>query len=142
MGDRDGVVMVPASLEVIGEPHRVDRLAPLGFELVGFEAELVRDGEPALGKRAACRDEDRARDRVEERAFHQTGSRAGGEERELLGPKEALEAWRDASEEVAKLRAAVADHRPHHLLEDLAADPRRPGDEESRLLAHPCSSMR
>jgi hypothetical protein len=128
--DRDGVVVRAPRREVVGKLLRVDGLAPLDGEAVDLQAKALGDGQPALGERAARRYEEAAIDAVEQRRLEQRRAGGGDDERVLHRAEQRPEAGGDAGEELAELRAAVADHRARHLFQNLGADPRRAGNEE------------
>ena len=131
------VVRALMAREMIGERVGIDGVAPAGIEAIDFVAEGFGDVVPALGERAAGRDEHAPGDAVLERRLHH--ARAGGRSRRTsicVVSKSVFRSRVDAAEQLFELGAAVADHRPRHLLQDLGTDPRRAGDEVFGGLGH------
>ncbi len=128
--DRDGVVMRAMVFRQMRRQFLgVDGATPAAVESIDFVAERFSDVVPAFGERSARRHQHATRDAVLERGLHHAGARRGHDERRLLRGEELLEIAVDAAEEIEKLRAAMADHRPRQLLQDLGTNPGRAGDE-------------
>ena len=123
-----------ASLRI--ELLRIDVLAPIDLERLGFLAAAARDVEPLVGKRAAHAAEDALGDEIADRRFHHAPSRGGGKKDWLLRAEQFLEPGMNGAIELAEGFAAVADHRPRESRPRFWGNFDRTGDEELVVRRH------
>ena len=129
MGDGDRVVVHAPRAQVVGQLLRIDSVAPAGVEAVDLQPDALGDGGEALRERAAGRHQHALLGRVQQRRLHHRRPAAGGDEDVVRRAEQRPQIGRDAQEQFAELRAAMADHGAGHLLEEVGSYPSGAGDE-------------